>query len=398
MVVTEKLQTIYKTEYRPSTNNAISKITSSYFFTYEEASVLDVADELNNQDDVHAIGVVDKDNRLSGIVEYDKIFSLLSKPYARDLLKKQRIKGIMREVLQFKASTNIFLVAEQIEDHLKKNKTYYYLLVDENDRFAGIFSSKDMMIFLSTITQRDIAMASNLQSRLVKEKQLLVGNGFEFFGSSVSAKGVGGDLYFAKKYHPHKWVFTLCDVSGKGVSAAIITSMITGMISIFDFSRGLEAFVQELNNFIFRTFETEKFLTGIFMLYDEKKNRLTICDMGHSYFYVYRKNKLLCPGNYRKNLPVGITEELDLQFNYLNPEKSDILLIFSDGIVDQENEQREKYPFRQLRHIFNKHCHDRVEDIGDTINRDFAKFKGPNQLTDDVTFCLIKFIDQSMIL
>ncbi|MBN2510844.1 MAG: SpoIIE family protein phosphatase [Spirochaetales bacterium] len=375
----------------------ISRIASEYCFAPRTAHILDVADELQALGAL-AAGVVDEDGTTAGIVESRELTALLSRPFARDVMRNHTISDIIKAVRTFSANENIFNIAEQITDDLKGNSTVFYLLADESGAFRGIFSSRDMLIYLSGVTQEDIGLARKLQSRLVREKDLVCGNTFEIASSSMTAKGVGGDFYHIRTVGDDRWLISMGDVAGKGIAASIVTSVIAGVLDMFDFKNGLSLFIKKLNSYIYTTFESEKFVTSVFLEYDERIRSMRVCDAGHSHVFVFRDNRLMRLSTAARNLPLGIIPALDPVFSRFTPREDDILLVITDGLIEQENGNGQVYSMNRVRDILERHRESAVETIRDQLIKDFHRFRGAHHLTDDITFAVMKFNDQKVVL
>ena len=169
------------------------------------------------------------------------------------------------------------------------------------------------------------------------------------------------------------------------------------MFSIYNFKNGIKKFLSELNNYLFSTFEAEKFVTGLFLNYCEQKNSLKLGDMGHSFIYLCRKGKILKLRIKNRNLPLGIQNNIDIQIYSFEPKKDDILIIFTDGLFDQENNKKENYSLSRMSKILQKNQNKDVEVIRDLLLNDFALFRENRHLDDDVTFAIIKFKEQNLI-
>jgi sigma-B regulation protein RsbU (phosphoserine phosphatase) len=99
---------------------------------------------------------------------------------------------------------------------------------------------------------------------------------------SKAQKGVGGDFIYHRTLAKDRQFVALCDVSGKGVAASMVTTLLWGIMETYDFTRGLKAFLRDLNQAVIKAFHLEKYLTGLFLVYNPKTQQVKIADMGHS--------------------------------------------------------------------------------------------------------------------
>jgi sigma-B regulation protein RsbU (phosphoserine phosphatase) len=128
-----------------------------------------------------------------------------------------------------------------------------------------------------------------------------------------------------------------------GRGASLVTTSISGMYSIYDFSKGVTGFISSLNDYIASSFDSQKFVTGIFVEFDENTAELNFYDMGHSYIYIYRHSRLFRLKTNSSNLPLGVGPELDPACDTMTLEQGDLLILITDGIAEQVNPAGEEY-------------------------------------------------------
>ncbi len=397
-VIREERNILENFEPAKTRNQSISKLASELCFVRDNEMIELLADNLRKRADIQALGVVNAQGTVVGMVVKDDFFNTMVRPYARDVFKNRPVREVMSQARTFDAEMNLFTVAEEINEEMRAPGIQHFILTNRDQEFRGIFSTQDMLIYLSEMTQNDIALARNLQSRIVRERELQAGSSFEFMASSLKAKGVGGDFYDIRKYSDTNWVLAFCDVSGKGVSASIITSVIWGMMSIFDFAQGLASFVEHLNDYIVRTFESEKFVTGVFIDYNEESGKLLVCDMGHSHLFLFRDGKMVRLKNSQNNLPIGVMPDNRPGFDTIRPRTNDLFFLLTDGMTEQDNNNGDLYTVERIAAVLRKNMSLPVESAGDNLLKDFERFRGQHHLNDDVTFALMKFVHQAVTL
>lgn len=382
---------------RPATHS-IGRLAGHAAYVPPDAQVEAVADALREYENLSAIAVLDDAHQVLGVVIRREFFGMMVRAYAREVYKKRSIDQVMGAPITVRTDDNVFAVADMLAEALSTGDISYYVLVDRENRYCGLFSSQDLLLSLSRMTQDDIEMARQLQARIVRERALVVGKRFECAAHSQSAKGVGGDFYDVREYASGRWVVAFCDVSGKGVAASIITSVIWGMMNAYDFTSGLEGFIVRLNAQIAHTFESEKFVTGVFLEYDEASNRVRVCDLGHSHIYIRRNGVLKRITNLQSNLPIGIASHAEPRFSSFVPHPGDLLVLVTDGLIEQQNEQGVLFPFSSVSDIVQDDLDRPVELIAERIAREFHRFRGTHHLSDDMTLLLLRFVEQQVTL
>ena len=382
--------------YEPGSihDNVIGKIASSYFYVHCDTMIHDLADALIKNASISAVGIVDDDNKALGVIPRKDLFSILGKPFGRDLNKNRTVMSLLGFARMYHYRKNIFAVAEDLSSYLRNLKTVYFLLTDEDDRFAGIFSSRDLLIFLSDITQRDIQLAKQLQSCIVAEEQVIDSDGLIILGASKMARGLGGDFYYIKRYAEHKWIICLCDVSGKGVSAALMSVTMGGMKSIYNFAGGLRDYIEKLNRYIFMTFGGQLFVTGMFLDLDERTGKGVLYNFGHSYFFIHRGKRLRELKSQTGNFPIGIQNDIKPMGIGLQLYAGDLIIMMTDGFEEQINAQGERYGAKRVLRMLNENIGHGVKEIKDSLYRDVQQFRKNQTQHDDMSLLLLQYKGQ----
>lgn len=322
-----------------------------FHFVRADSNLLSAADELQGEPELPAVAVTGGAGQVLGILRRETLFALLGKPFGREVLRRSLVAELVEEVPVFDAHADLFAVAEQMlpgAGAVPQGGSDFCILLGEGGAFLALLASQDLANYLSRMTQDDIELAGRLQERL------LAGEGHEDGGTwgieawSRPAKGVGGDFYFTKRLDDGRLFLSLCDVSGKGVAASLIVSMVWGMLRMFDFRRGLRELVLGLNESIVATFHLEKYLTGVFLLYDPENRRLLCADMGHSHLVIFRRGAPRSLKGPRGNLPIGVEAELDPAIYPYRLEPGDGLLVYSDGLIEQEDSRAAEFGERRL--------------------------------------------------
>jgi sigma-B regulation protein RsbU (phosphoserine phosphatase) len=374
-----------------------------FHFVPGDANVLALADEFQDMQGLPAVAVVQRGQptgaggggagKVLGIVRKDRLFGLLGKPFGREVLAKSRVSELVEEVPTFDAHVDLFAVAER----MLPGGGEYCLLLGPGGRFLGLLASQDLANYLSRMTQEDIELAGRLQERLMGVDPDGGGRGER--GSpgiaerrveawSRPAKGVGGDFYFTKELADGRLFLALCDVSGKGVAASLIVSMVWGMLTMFDYGRGLKELVLGINESIVNTFQMEKYLTGIFLIYDPAERRLLSADMGHSHAVLFRAGRPRSLKGPRGNLPVGVETEIDPAIYPYRLVAGDELLVYSDGLIEQEDPDGREFGERRLVGTAAAAIA-RGESLREAVPAALDEHRGGTPQQDDMSFLLL---------
>lgn len=370
---------------------SISSIASCLYYVHRDTLIGDVVEELNTHENVLAIGMVGDDDEALGVIIRRELFNLLGRSFGEDAARDMPVSRIAKVTGIYREDANTITVSGLIAGEMEKPTLRFFLISDLEGKFAGIFSTRDIMMHLAAITRKDIDTAGAIQSRIVPEKTFMSGGRVEAGASTQMALGVGGDFYSIRSFPDDQWFFLTADVSGKGMGASLLTSIAGGFIHMYDFSGGIKQLVKKLNNYIFNTFNAEKFITSVFMYLDGNNGNLSICDMGHSMVYLLRNNRFHNIRSGKTNLPLGIIENIDPRSVLLKLVPDDIVLVVTDGVTEQCDTEKNEYGTKRCAGIIAKNRDESIERIIAILKDDINSFRGDEQQYDDISFMLVRY-------
>jgi len=372
-------------------SSSLLRVAENFDFVSSDDRVVDLAAAFQNAPEQMAVGVCDPEGRVTGVVTRVHLFGLLGKPFGREVLGRKTVADIVEHVPSFDMNDNLFSTAESLHESMDRSTLHYYLLTDTAKTFRGIFSSKDLLAFLSRMTQEDIRLAGQLQERLVKSRTSEAGEGWSVEAFSQSAKGLGGDFYHVIPLSDGRLFFALGDVSGKGAAASVLTSLLWGILQFYDYRKGLRKLLAQVNEALIRTFHLEKYLTGVFGIYHPERREVTWADMGHGHGCLVRESKARPlrfsgpSGASGMNLPLGIDLDLDPQVYRIRLQQGDLICLYTDGLSEQENAAGEE--FSETR-VVRTACHhsSQPQALPDILLNALMKHQGRLPRLDDVTW------------
>lgn len=352
--------------------------------------VEDLATQLDRDPAILTVGVVDGLRRPVGLVVRRNLFDLLGKPFGRDLLRKKTVVSIAETARVFPQDTNVFALSEALREDLRRSTDRHYVTTAADGTFTGIFSARDLLLHLSAMTERDIGLARRLQSSIVKGDFGVRGEGYSVHCVSRMAKEVGGDFYAVRALENGSVLLCVCDVSGKGIAASLITSVLGGMLDSYTSARGLDAFLVGLNRYLFTTFQMEFFVTGVFLEYQPRTGRMQLRDMGHSYLLVQEGSTLLRVRTGPNGLPLGVDEPLVPEPSSFRLKPGALLFVYTDGVIEQCNAAGEEFSEKRLWTLLRANAGMDPKGVCEVLLRGLTQFRGREPQRDDLTFLAMK--------
>ncbi len=231
-------------------------------------------------------------------------------------------------------------------------------------------------------------IAANIQKNLLPSEDLLYKN-IQVSGLSMAAMNVGGDFYSYLQTGNKVYAF-LGDVSGKGIPAALLTTMAMIVIKTsLNPDISLEKIMYKINNTISEESLGENYLTlGLFEVDTENDQAVVVGCSQEVLHYIHSENRLVKFDS--KNLPVGMFDNVDYFVETVDFCKGDMFFTFSDGITDAVNRKGEDYGLERLEKMIFENTDLNASKIKKAIVNDVIKFSEGADQFDDLTLLVIK--------
>ena len=207
----------------------------------------------------------------------------------------------------------------------------------------------------------------------------------------VPAKEVGGDLYdfFIEN---DKLYFIIGDVSGKGIPASLVMAVTCRLFrSGASYLDRPEEIITSLNNSLADGNDSNMFCTAFLGILDLKTGSLLYCNAGHNAPYIIEKDGKVSAMSVTPNLPLGLFSGFPYEGQETRIEKDMMIYLFTDGVNEAENLEKEQFSDERLISLLKKHSSDTPRVI---IDETFAEVEhhadGADQ-SDDITVMCLKY-------
>ncbi len=205
---------------------------------------------------------------------------------------------------------------------------------------------------------------------------------------------VSGDYIDIIKIPFDRYFIILGDVSGKGVGSSILMGMVK--MNTISLSKGIttpKSFLISLYNSMRDLMPEEMFITLIVCVL-EKDGSIFFSNAGHYPPLIYKFSQNKFEEIKMESLPLGfsflnISEFADsIKEKRIKIEKGDIFMIYTDGLIDLENEYGETFGEERIKNIILS-SRNGVSEIKKKIIKEMGFFKGEKEIKDDVSFLII---------
>ncbi|RJP63674.1 MAG: serine/threonine-protein phosphatase [Ignavibacteriales bacterium] len=290
----------------------------------------------------------------------------------------------------------------------KINGKYYYeyLLalnsenIDEELRYtltivATVLTSQLKQRKLSASEQHlkaDLDKAKQLQKSILPEHEYKFHN-FEMFGLTIPAEIIGGDFFDYLKIGDEERIgIVVGDAASKGISAAAEAMYISGAVRMAStFEIKISPFMKRMNELVHKIFSEEKFATMFYGEVSTDKNGLFLyANAGHNPPIFVRAKT----GEISHLLPtgplLGPSPHAKYETENINFQVNDVLVIYTDGIVESFNAYGELYEEFRLEKIIKNTRNLTPKEIAYKILDDVIHFSKDGKYSDDKTLVVIK--------
>ena len=218
----------------------------------------------------------------------------------------------------------------------------------------------------------------------------------EVYAVNLPSRQVGGDYYDVVGAPDGSFLVAIADVAGKGVPAALLSSMLQAAIRTQ--ARSVEspaAILRNVNALVYRSTAVHQFATFFLAHVSADGRRMTYCNAGHNWPALLRRNGerewLKCGGTI-----LGIMEDVAMEEAAFDLHAGDVLVFYTDGISEATNVDGELYGEERLVEFVSglpPALH--PEAIAQAILREVERHLGRLEAQDDRTLVVLRVQEQS---
>jgi sigma-B regulation protein RsbU (phosphoserine phosphatase) len=235
----------------------------------------------------------------------------------------------------------------------------------------------------------ELKIARDIQQGLLPPS-LPVTGWFRAAGSSVASTQVGGDYYDVRQVTPDLWAAVVADVSGKGVSSALLASLLQGTFLMCSGDPAdIESILSRLNAFLLERTRGEKYATLFYCTMDSS-GLMSYSNAGHPAPYLVgldgRLRKLHTSG-----MPVGMLEDAPFQTERVQLAPGDKIVIYSDGLTEAESADGTFFDTERLRVCLRDNSSRDAAGLHAALLTAVDRFTDGGAVRDDITSLVIEY-------
>jgi serine phosphatase RsbU (regulator of sigma subunit) len=237
--------------------------------------------------------------------------------------------------------------------------------------------------------EQELALAQETQESLLP-RCLPRFEDFRLHAFNSPTRYVGGDFYDFLQLSSGEWVGVLADVSGKGMPAALLSSMVLGALSM-ELRAGTEPAeaLNRVNRLLCEKSLPSQFVT-LFLFVLGPSGAGQFISAGHNPAWVYRAGTGKIEWLESDQYILGMFDFVSYQSRTLRLCKGDILVVYSDGLTDAQNKREEMFGENRLLNLIRQEAPLGSRALEQRLLSAIDEFTEGTPQTDDITFVVVE--------
>jgi sigma-B regulation protein RsbU (phosphoserine phosphatase) len=217
---------------------------------------------------------------------------------------------------------------------------------------------------------------------------------FDVHALNIPSKEVGGDFYDLVPGHDGVFLFAIADVAGKGVPAALLSSMLQASLRTQAGSIvSVGEILRNINSLVYRATAVHQFATFFIARVEHDTLRMTFSNAGHNFPVVIRRD---CEPMFleRGGTVLGIVDGAAYEEEGLSLRAGDLLVLYTDGISEAMNRHGELYGDARLYELVRGLPGDlSSREVSDRVLAALQEFLDGEEARDDMTLMVLRVLE-----
>ena len=226
-----------------------------------------------------------------------------------------------------------------------------------------------------------------IQKALIPEEPPRI-PGFDIYFYYQPMNEVGGDLIDHLHDGKNQHLLALADISGKGLSAALLMSKLQGLLQAFAFDTPFEKLLTTINQKFYRTVPKQSFASLLLLQLHANKDHISIFNAGHLP-PIHLHNGQIIELN-KGEMAIGLTADQTYWPFSLKLNPDDYLICYSDGLTEAFNEQGRLFGEEGLKNALQKGEFLSARALTESLLSELFQFVADQPLSDDLSLIVLK--------
>ena len=250
---------------------------------------------------------------------------------------------------------------------------------------------------------REISTGAEIQSQLLPDYCPSI-YGVDLAAHCRPALQLGGDYYdfmclktniSEKRKEKARWALVIGDVMGKGIPAGLLMTMLRGMLRA-EVLTGLppDRILHDLNQLAINDLDqSHRFVTLFYSDYDPRTRKLRFANAAHNPPLLWKSSDQKIIKLDAEGFVLGLQKEAEYKCGEIKLSENDLVLYYTDGVIDTSNSLGERFDEERLIKIFTRLCKQSFtsQEILNKIFKKLDDFTGQNRhLEDDASMVIFQ--------
>ncbi len=237
--------------------------------------------------------------------------------------------------------------------------------------------------------EEELKVARSIQESLLP-RRLPDSGWLRAAGRSLPSHQVGGDYFEVASVAPDRWSVVMADVSGKGVSSALLAALLQGsLLAVPRDPDGSARMMARINRFLIERTEGEKYATLFYGAVNEN-GLLHWINAGHCAPLLLRRGERLRALD-SNALPVGLLEEAEYAAETVQLQPGDRLVIYTDGVSEAQNADGAFFGDKRIRDVLRRHETADYAAVFRALDDELTAFTSGAVQKDDITLLVVQY-------
>lgn len=241
--------------------------------------------------------------------------------------------------------------------------------------------------------ESELSIAHDIQMDMLPraDRILDLGDDVDIAAVLNPAREVGGDFYDFS-IDGNRLYLVIGDVSGKGMPSALLMAVTQNLIRTLMYNSEPLQVVRMVNTAVKESNHSNMFVTLFLGVLDLESGQLRFCSAGHDTPFIVESDGSVHQIVADTNIPLGCVEDYDFQEQQVVMNEGSTIVLYTDGITEAENEERELYgPERLAKRLFDtQNC--TARQIIERITTDVVRHSAGAPQSDDITMLVAHYI------
>jgi serine phosphatase RsbU (regulator of sigma subunit) len=240
---------------------------------------------------------------------------------------------------------------------------------------------------------RELETARQIQYFILPQKTVDV-KGIHIAARYVPMASVAGDFYDFARVDEKRLGILVADVSGHGVPASLISSMVKiAFVSQLPHADNPARVLAGINQVLCGKLESD-FVTAGYLFLDTEKQCVTYAGAGHPPLFLWRGSEQKIYEYRQKGIILGQFKDARYRNTDIDLESDDRFILYTDGIIEATNAAGERFGWDLFKEFITSHTSPSVDQFADALIQRVTVWSGKNSketLADDLTLVIADF-------